>query len=202
MSWAKKIAQRKSNKNTSESQRYLRLEGEKLLADERERACELLAAEVLDQFSERAAQCGDFRDVVGREIRPRGGRADAFAADLDYADYFFVAENRRANNFLNCFGAERFGFHAFEDACMARLVKMVVHFGAFLTRGAGGERGWTRKRNKTDVFQCLRNEKIKMTPLCGDSEDGHFFCLYVESFRYALSNGRQGNLLLARLLGA
>src|SRR5580698_3895169 len=141
----------------------------------------LIFCDVLQQFSQRFAKRENFSEVGGGEIGAGVRGARSFAADLNHADYFVARENRRADNFLNCFaGIDTAGLHTFKNSCVTRRSKTVVDLGAAFANGARSERGIARQRNEADVAQSLRKKKIKMTPLLGETEDTDFFGLDVE----------------------
>src|SRR3984885_15581719 len=151
---------------------------------------ELIFCDVLQQLSERFAQRENFSEVGGGEIGAGVPGARSFSADLNHADYFVARENRRADNFLNCFaGIDTAGFYTFKDSCVTRRGKTVVDLGTAFANGARSERGIARQRNEANIAQSFWEKKIKMTPLLGKAEDAYFFRFDVEIASNALGDG-------------
>src|SRR6266849_2964682 len=62
-----------------------------------------VACQMAHEFSQRAAQRQHFSEILSTEIRPGGGRARAFPADLHHANDSSFAQNGGADDFLDGF---------------------------------------------------------------------------------------------------
>src|SRR5579871_6200494 len=115
--------------------------------------------DVLQQFSERLAQCENFSEIGGGKIGAGASSVWSFAADLNYTDHFVARKNRSTDNFLNCLARiDATGLHAFENGSVTRGGKIVVDLGAAFPNGACRKSGVTRQRNEAHISQCFREQ--------------------------------------------
>jgi len=114
----------------------------------------------LEEFSEGFAQRKDSSEVVGGEIGARSSHVGAFAADLYHADDVIVAENWRADDFLDDFGALGCNFDAFEDAGVLNRGEIVNDFGAVFSGRARSEGGLVGERYEADILERFWNDEV------------------------------------------
>jgi hypothetical protein len=138
----------------------------------------------LEEFSEGFAQRKDSSEVVGGEIGARSSHVGAFAADLYHADDVIVAENWRADDFLDDFGAFGRNFNGFENASVLNGGEIVDDFGTVFSGRARSEGGLVGERDEADILERFWNDEVQMPPAMGDTEDGYF----VRANRKRLSN--------------
>jgi hypothetical protein len=155
---------------------------------------ESFAGDVVDQFAERFAERQDFAEVVGRKIRPRYLRIGTFAADLDDANDLFSRKDGSANHFLDNFTGFAGDFDAFKDRGVTYAGEIVDDFGSAFACGFGGDGRGAGKRNEADLFERLGDEKMQMTPACGNTHERDFIVLHADVLSDALGDAGEGNV--------
>src|SRR5258708_6073796 len=155
-----------------------------------------LARDMMEQLAERLAERQDFSEILGREVRASVGRSRAFPADLNDADDLAIKQNRRTDHFLNRFGSFLGDSYAFKHRRVPRGGKIILDLGPAIAGGARSEGRIARQRNKTDLLQGFRHQKVQVPPARGKRQDGHFIIPNAQIFGDFLSHGRKRNLRL------